>query len=107
MAVHVRVSVPVLPQLGCHWSLCVIVTLAQVSPAVAEPSTSTLVSAGHSSVTSAGQVMTDGVASTMVNVAGGVVAVLPDSSSAVHVAVADPVAPRPEQRPYHQHGKGL
>ncbi len=63
VAVHVRVSIPVLPQPGCHWSLCAIATLLHVSPAVAEPFASTLVSAGHWRVTSAGQLITGGIVS--------------------------------------------
>ena len=93
VAVHVRVSIPVLPQPGCHWSLCVIVTVPHVSTAEAEPFASTLVSAGHCSVTSGGQVISGGVVSTTVMVCTQV-ELLPDSSVAVHVRTIVPALPQ-------------
>src|ERR1043165_5045249 len=57
VAVQVRVMVSVLPQPGTVTSLWVMVTEPQLSVPVAEPLTATLVSAGHSRVLSAGQLM--------------------------------------------------
>ena len=66
VAVQVRVIVSVFPQPGTETSLLLIVTVPQVSEPVAEPLAATLVSAGHSSVWFAGQVIDGLVVSTTV-----------------------------------------
>jgi hypothetical protein len=73
------------PQLVTTASLNLIVTAPQPSTAVAAPVTFVLVSvAGHSSTTSAGQVITGGVVSTTVIVCTQL-ALLPQASDAVQV----------------------
>jgi len=94
VAVQVRVMVSVLPQPGSDVSLCVIATVPQVSVAVAWPVALGEVSAGHSRVTSGGQVIIGGVVSTTVMV-WTQVEVLPHWSVAVQVRMMVFVLPQP------------
>src|SRR6185503_135242 len=93
VAVQVRTNEPVLP----HWSLiapslCVIVTVPQVSLPVAVPVALGAVEPVHSTVASGTSLIVGAVVSTMVMVWVDR-AVLPQTSVAVHVLTNEPVLP--------------
>ena len=94
VTVQVRVIVSVLPHPATDASLEVIATLPQISLPVAVPFAAMLVSAGHSKVTSGGQLMNGGIVSTTVMICSQLTA-RPHSSVAVHVRVIDSVFPHP------------
>src|SRR5512137_1562204 len=84
VAVQVRQSVLVLPQLLLTMSLKVMVTVLQASGAVAAPVTFVRVSPGHSSTRFAGNRSAGGVVSRTVIVCSALVA-LPQASATVQV----------------------
>jgi hypothetical protein len=93
-AVQVRVNVNVPPQPGALLSALLIVTPSQVSLASALPLVATVVSAGHSRVIEAGQVIEGAVVSTT-SIVWSQLALFPHASVAVHVRTTVTVLPQP------------
>ena len=94
VAVHVLVITLVLPQFGTTVSLCVIVTLPQLSVPVATPVAEEVVLLPHSTLAFAGVTIVGGVVSTTVIVCSPLTE-FPQESVAVQVLLMMPVFPQP------------